>query len=172
MQYEGEGIYMLCPRLQCRHGGRASPASELPMGLAKAFLKAPSQCHFSLCPTLLPSSFSMGWWFKSLLHKPYAYTVSFLGMRTEGNTHCLQVTQWTGRWQQWDEPWEAEKVVNFRLREIGSVAVVDSKMRFNGRAATCLRSQRQHCWTPMIRCPRLEQCKWRSQHWGKVTTNN
>lgn len=33
---------------------------------------------------------------------------------------------------------EAEKVVNFRFREIGEVAVVDSKMRFNGRAATHL----------------------------------
>lgn len=64
-------------------GGRTSPTSELPMGLAKSCLKAPSQWRFSPLPK--PASFPSFPWvviLRALFHKSYAYTVSFLGMQS------------------------------------------------------------------------------------------
>lgn len=68
-------------------GGRTSPTSELPMGLAKSCLKAPSQWRFSRLPK--PASFPSFPWvviLRALFHKPYAYTVSFLGMQSGVHT--------------------------------------------------------------------------------------
>ena len=69
-------IHASSPVFSVGHGGRASPASELPMGLAKAFLKAPSQCCFSLCPNVLPSPPSHGWWFEELSFISLMHTLS------------------------------------------------------------------------------------------------